>query len=153
MAATVQSVSSPLEIAEDPSLEQRLDRMLLTVAARVDEPVCIAGPKALDAMCALWRRGYQRVELARRCTCGCADEMCELLLVPGGVDANQIVETIQAVSAMVRPGARIVIATQDLGGRKERDRLCSLLATRGFRYRQDGEIDLVLLALKPGLED
>jgi hypothetical protein len=139
--------------AEEPDLDRRLDQMLHLVEARTDEPVGVTGPHALDVMCALFRRGFERVEAARRCTCGCADQRCELLLVPGGRSAEEIASVVESVSSLVSSGGRLAIDIRELDGPKARLKLCNLLAHRGFRYRTDGFAQQVLIAVKPWPED
>lgn len=141
--------------ADDPALdplERRLDRLLAMAEARPDQPVGVAGHGSLDLMCALARRGFQRVEAARRCTCGCADERCDLLIVTGR-DAVDIAATVEAVSAMLARGGRLGVLAHALHGAAEHQRLRNLLAHRGFRYRPEDLEASVLIAAKPHLDD
>lgn len=140
------------EIVENPALERKLDLAIALAGARLDEPVGVAGPGALDLMCALWRRGFQRVEAARRCTCGCADEVCDLILVSGR-DEDAAMVTIDAVSGMLRRGGRLVIIPQGVRVLGDRQRLQNLLAHRGFRYRMDRADGPLIIATKPDAED
>ncbi len=137
---------------EDPDFQSRLDRLLRLCDARPDQPVGVAGPEALDLMCALARRGFDRVEAARRCTCGCADQACELVIVSGR-DADAIAATVEAVGGMLRPGGRLAVMAHRLHGAHERQRLGNLLAHRGYRYRPDALEGPVMLATKPEAED
>ena len=154
MAAAVARLLPPLqETFEDPALSRRLDRMLQMTDARPDQGVCVAGPEAGDAMSGLWRRGYSRVEAARRCTCGCADEKCGVLLVLGGSSAEALADLVEAVSPMLASGGRLAISAHELISGEERLRLCNRLAHRGFRYHPKAHLETILLATKPGPED
>ncbi len=137
---------------EDPELQIRLDRLLRLCDADPDQPVGVAGPEALDLMCALARRGYAQVEAALRRTCGGADQACDLVIVSGpGADA--VAATVEAVGGMLRPGGRLAVMAQRLHGPHERQRLGNLLAHRGYRYRQDALEGPVMIATKPEAED
>ena len=151
MAAALRLATPADEPSPDP-LERRLERLLQMVEARPDQPVGVAGYGALDVLCALARRGFQRVEAARRCTCGCADEHCELLIVTGR-SATDIAAAVEAVAAMLAPGGRLGILAHELHGAAEHQRLRNLLAHRGFRYRPGASEAPVLIASKPHRED
>jgi hypothetical protein len=66
--------------------------------------VAVAGPGAGEAMCQLWRRGYQRVEAARRATCGAADERSDVLLVMDCQTAADTRAIVAATYTMLPPG-------------------------------------------------
>jgi len=137
---------------EPTDFEFRLERLLRLVDAEPTDPVGVAGPEALDLMCALARRGFDRVEAAQRCTCRCADQACALLIV-SGASADAIAATTLAVSGMLRPGGRLAVMAHAVHGPHERRRLGNLLAHRGFRYREDDLDGPILIATKPGPED
>src|SRR3989338_3518491 len=80
-----------------------LDRMLELAQATPLCFVAVAGPGGGDAMCQLWRRGYQRVEAARRATCGAADERSDVLLVMDCATAHDARAVIAATYTMLRP--------------------------------------------------
>jgi hypothetical protein len=152
MVALARLAPLPDPPPEDPEFQIRLDRLLRLTGALPDQPVGVAGPEALDLMCALARRGIERVEAALHCTCGAADEVCDLLIVSGR-DADAIAHLVEAVGSMLKPGGRLAVMTHRLRGADERRRLGNLLAHRGFRYRE-GALDApVLLAAKPDAED
>jgi hypothetical protein len=152
MAAAARMPISTAEPVEDEAFGRRLNRMLEATDAQPGRPVCIAGPGSLDLMCALWRRGFERVESVRACTCGCADERCDLLVVAGDSAAN-LADTITATSRLLAPGGRIAVMSSTLKSVQERDRLCNLLANRGFRYRPGAPDPWLLLAAKPDADD
>ena len=147
-AAVLRLVPAP-ELAEQGGLGRRLDHMLKIADAHPDDGVCVAGPGAGDAMCALWHRGYERVEAARRVTCHCADTDCKLLLVIGIETSDQALKIIEAVSPILMPGGRLVIDANGLASVAERLRLCNLLAHRGFCYHPKAHLEVALLATKP----
>jgi len=144
MAGAVHILHPSEELMETEAFSRRLDALLKGAEAHPDRPVGVAGAGALDLMCALWGRGFQRVEAARRCTCGCADEMCDVLLV-SGTDPFAIAATVEATGALLRHGGRLGVLTPSLRGAEERQRLLNLLALRGFRNRMKADGPLVLL--------
>jgi len=153
MAAAARLASTlPDTPAEDPEFQNRLDRLLRLCEARPDQPVGVAGPEALDLMCALARRGFAQVEAALRRTCGCADQACELVIVSGR-DADTIAATVEAVGGMLCPGGRLAVVAHRLHGAHERQRLGNLLAHRGYRYRPDALEGPVMIATKPDIDD
>ena len=137
---------------EDPDFQSRLDRLLRLCDTHPDQPVGVAGPEALDLMCALARRGFDRVEAALRSTCGCADQACVLVVV-SGQDADSIAATVEAVGGMLRPGGQLAVLAHRLHGAHDRQRLGNLLAHRGYRYRPDALEGPVMVARKPEAED
>jgi hypothetical protein len=150
MASSVRIAYPPQDQDLNPLKARRLDQMLSLADARPEEGVCVAGPDAGDAMCALWRRGYDRVEAARRCTCGCADQKRELLLVMGGASAEHVAGLVSALSPILAKGGRLVIAAHDLADETERQTLCDRLAEQGFLYRPGAARESIILAFKPG---
>ena len=152
MAALARLAPLPDPLPSNPEFESRLDRLLRLAEADPRHPVGVAGPEALDLMCSLSRRGYARVEAVSRCTCGCADERCELVIV-SGPDADAIAAVVEKIGRMLRPGGRLAVMTHRLRGADEHRRLGNLLAHRGFRYREDALDGPVMLAAKPEAED
>lgn len=118
-------------------LESQLDRMLHLAQASPTAVIAVAGPDAGDAMSGLWRRGYPRVEAARRATCPSADEMCDLLLVAGCGCAMDAARIARQTRAMLRADGLAVIDAGRMSDPDERLRLCGLLAEAGFSM-QDG---------------
>lgn len=152
MAALARLAALPEPVPEPPEFQHRLDRVLRLTGVQPDQPVGVAGPEALDLMCALARRGIERVESAIRCTGGCADEVCDLLILSGR-DADAIAHLVEAVGSMLKPGGRLAVMTHRLRGADERRRLANRLAHRGYRYRPDALDAPVMLATKPDVED
>ena len=85
-------------------LNQVLERMLDLAQVTPISFVAVAGPRAGDAMSHLWRRGYQRVEAARRATCGAADERSDVLIVLGCQTVPDMRAVVAATFTMLRPG-------------------------------------------------
>ena len=152
MAALARLAPLPDPLPSNSEFDSRLDRLLRLVEADPHQPVGVAGPEALDLMCGLARRGYARVEAVSRCTCGCADEKCELMIV-SGQDADAIAAVVEKIGRMLRPGGRLAVMTHRLRGMDERRRLGARLAHRGFRYREGALDGPVVLAMKPEAED
>ncbi|ATQ43748.1 hypothetical protein [Caulobacter mirabilis] len=110
----------------------QLDRMLTLGAAPPSAIIAVGGPDAAEAMSGLWRRGYPRVEAARRATCPAADELCDLLLVCGCDRAQRAAEIARDTRAMLRPDGLAVVDAGRMSDPDERLRLCGLLAEAGF---------------------
>lgn len=118
-------------------LDCQLDRMLGLAQASPASVIAVAGPDAGEAMSGLWRRGYPRVEAARRATCPSADELCDLLLVAGCACARDAAHIARQTRAMLRTEGLAVIDAGRMSDPDERLRLCGLLAEAGFAL-QDG---------------
>ena len=99
-------------------------------------------------MCALWRRGFDRVEAARRVTCACADQLSDVLLVLGCESADKAVEVVSAVLPILRHGGVLAV---DAGRfrREERARLCRMLGHRGLRYSENAHLRAEIVAHRP----
>jgi hypothetical protein len=67
-------------------IHHTLRRMLALAQATPLCFVAVTGPDAGEAMSVLWRKGYDRVEAARRATCRAADEQSDVLLIVGCSD-------------------------------------------------------------------
>lgn len=128
-----------------------LERMLDLAGARPLDAVAVAGPQAADAMVELWRRGFERVEAARRATCSSADERCDLLLVMGCPDSQGADALIGAVLGMLAPGGRIVVDAGLMLGADARVDLCRRLRARGLYVSDDASLSAELLAERPAL--
>jgi hypothetical protein len=151
MAEAAHRIAAPEEVAYDPAMERRLDALLSAAEAALDRPVGVAGRGSLDLMCALWRRGFQRVEAARWATCGCADERCDLLLISGG-SVEDAFATVEATRNLLSAGGRLAVTSPDLRRETARHHLCNLLAQRGFRYLPDAPELAAVIAFRPELD-
>lgn len=125
-----------------------LDRMLDLAEATPRDAVAVAGPQAADAMVGLWRRGFPRVEAARRATSAAADERCDLLLVVGCPEAVWADTLVGAVAGVLAPRGRLVIDAGLLVDARERAELCGYLRARGLRVGDGAELSAEVLAFK-----
>ncbi|WP_297508321.1 hypothetical protein [uncultured Caulobacter sp.] len=126
-----------------------LDRMLDLAEATPLSFVAVAGPGAGEAMCQLWRKGYQRVEAARRATCGAADERSDVLLVldcPTLPDARAV---IAATYAMLRPGGTLVADASALLDETDRRALADSLRALGLDVQPQAHLGAEILATRP----
>jgi len=120
--------------------DTQLDRMLDLAQATPSSVIAVAGPDAAEAMSGLWRRGYERVEAARRATCPAADELCDLLLVAGCERATGAADLTRATRGMLRTGGMAIIDAGRMSDPDERLRLCGLLAEAGFTVEPDAHL-------------
>lgn len=126
-----------------------LDRMLDLAEAT---PLCfvtVAGPGAGEAMCQLWRRGYQRVEAARRATCGAADERSDVLLVMGCPTLADASAVVAATSTMLRPGGTLVVDVGALLDETPRRALAEALRDLGLEVQPQAHLGAEILATRP----
>ncbi len=126
-----------------------LDRMLELAQATPLCFVAVAGPGAGEAMCQLWRRGYQRVEAARRATCGAADERSDVLLV---LDCQTLADTravIAATYTMLRPGGVLVVDASALLDETSRRALTDSLRDLGLDIQPQAHLGAEILATRP----
>lgn len=132
---------------------QRLDRMLELAQATPLCAIAVAGPDAADVMAELWKRGYDRVEAARRATCSSADEKADLLLVVGLASAAEAARSVHGMRAILSEGGLAVIDAGHMTDSDERLRLCGLLSEEGFVCRPDGHLSAEILARKLGRQN
>lgn len=126
-----------------------LDRMLDLAQATPLCFVAVAGPDAGEAMSQLWRRGYQRVEAARRATCRAADEQSDILLILGCDTLSDARAVIASTMTMLRPGGVLVIdagAFLDDGPRRA---LCDGLQDLGLETQPQAHLSPEILATRP----
>jgi hypothetical protein len=114
------------------SPEQVVQRALLLSSAHKQDLISVAGPDGLDAMVSLCRAGYERVECARQATCAGADEACDLLLIVGPMNAEELGDTIRRTARLLRDGG-VLIA--QLSGSAEGAVVRPALAARGLDAR------------------
>jgi hypothetical protein len=126
-----------------------LDRMLDLAEATPLSFVAVAGPGAGEAMCQLWRRGYQRVEAARRATCGAADERSDVLLVLDCQTLPDARAIVAATYAMLRPGGALVVDASALLDEASRRALAESLRELGLDVQPQGHLGAEILATRP----
>lgn len=126
-----------------------LDRMLDLAQATPLCFVAVAGPGAGEAMCQLWRRGYQRVEAARRATCGAADERSDTLLVLGCPTLHDARAVIAATYTMLRPGGTLVVDASALLDETPRRALADSLRELGLDVQPQAHLGAEILATRP----
>lgn len=135
--------------APQRSYDQPLDRMLDLAQITPLCAVAVAGPEAAEAMCGLWRRGYERVECARRATCPAADEQCDLLMVAGCDRAEAAGRIVRDTRAMLTACGQVIIDAGRMSDPDERLKLCGLLAEAGFAIGPDAHLAPEILARPP----
>jgi hypothetical protein len=126
-----------------------LDRMLELAQATPLCFVAVAGPGAGDAMCQLWRRGYQRVEAARRATCRAADERSDVLLVIDCATAHDARAVVAATYTMLRPGGTLVVDASALLDEAPRRALADGLRELGLDVQPQAHLGAEILATRP----
>ena len=151
MYASKTSLSIVQSLPLDPICERRVDRLLKAVGATPTTCITVAGPLAGAAMSALWRRGVERVEAARRITSPSADQLSQILLIVGCADMDRIAETLANVLPILAPGGALGVDASCLHSVNERVQLCRMLAHRGLRYRDGVELQAEIVARKPEL--
>ena len=129
--------------------DHALARMLELAQATPLCFVAVAGPGAGDAMSQLWRRGYQRVEAARRATCGAADERSDLLRVLGCQTVPDMRAVIAATYAMLRPGGTLVVDAGALLDEPPRRALVESLLALGLDVQPQAHLGAEILATRP----
>lgn len=135
------------------SVELSIDRLLKASGAHSFMSVAVAGPMAGACMSALWRRGFERVEAARRVTSPSADQLSDLLMIVGCVDAAQASAVVTAVLPILRDGGTLVTDASRFAHSSERLKFCRMLAHRGLRYREGAHVETEILARKPELQE
>ena len=90
------------------SPDQVVRRALFLSSAQKQDLISVAGPDGLAAMVSLCRAGYERVECARQATCAGADEACDLLLIVGPMEVDELAETIRRTARLLRDGGVLV---------------------------------------------
>lgn len=137
----------------DPLCERSVERLLKGVSANAATSITVAGPLAGAAMSALWRRGIERVEAARRITSPSADQLSQILLIIGCGSVDHITETLGNVLPILAQGGLLGIDANRIGAVSERARLCQMLAHRGLCYRAGMELHAEIIARKPDLTE
>ena len=130
-------------------IHQTLGRMLALAEATPLCFVAVTGPQAGEAMSVLWRRGYDRVEAARRATCRAADEQSDVLLVVGCSTLADARAAAASTMTMLRPGGALVIDAGAFLDQEPRRALCEDLRTLGLEVEAQAELSSELLATRP----
>ena len=130
-------------------INQTLGRMLALAQATPLCFVAVTGPDAGEAMSVLWRRGYDRVEAARRATCRAADELIDVLLIVGCSTVPDARAAAASTMAMLRPGGVVVIDTGAIIDLELRERLANDLRALGLDVQPQAHLAAELLATRP----
>ena len=130
-------------------IQHALGRMLALAQATPLCFVAVTGPDAGEAMSVLWRRGYDRVEAARRATCRAADEQSDVLLIVGCPTAADARAAAASTMAMLRPGGAMVIDAGAVLDQTARRALCEDLRALGLEVEPHACLSAELLATRP----
>jgi len=130
-------------------ISRTLERMLGIAQATPLCFVAVTGPDAGEAMSVLWRKGYDRVEAARRATCRAADEQSDVLLIIGCSTVPDARAAAASTMAMLRPGGVLVIDAGAFLDQAPRRTLCDDLRALGLEVEAQAELSAELLATRP----
>jgi len=130
-------------------LHRTLGRMLALAEATPLCFVAVTGPEAGEAMSVLWRKGYDRVEAARRATCRAADEQSDVLLIVGCETMADARAAAASTMTMLRPGGALVIDAGAFLDQERRKALCEDLRTLGLEVEPQACLSAELLATRP----
>ncbi|WP_165185928.1 hypothetical protein [Caulobacter soli] len=130
-------------------INQTLGRMLALAQATPLCFVAVTGPEAGEAMSVLWRRGYDRVEAARRATCRAADEQSDVLLIVGCSTVADARAAAASTMTMLRPGGALVIDAGAFLDQELRRALCEDLRALGLEVDPQACLSAELLATRP----
>jgi hypothetical protein len=130
-------------------IHQTLRRMLALAQATPLCFVAVTGPDAGEAMSVLWRKGYDRVEAARKATCRAADEQSDVLLIVGCQAVAEVHAAAASTMAMLRPGGTMVIDSGAFLDQEPRRALCEDLRALGLEVEPQAWMASELLATRP----
>jgi hypothetical protein len=130
-------------------LQATLRRMLAMAEATPLCFVAVTGPDAGEAMSLLWRKGYDRVEAARRATCPAADEQSDVLLIVGCPTVSEARAAAASTLTMLRPGGSLVIDAGAFLDQEPRKALCEDLRAMGLEVEPQASLSAELLATRP----
>lgn len=136
-------------MSPDPLSQATLDRMLDLAQATPQVFVTVAGPGGGEAMCQLARRGYQHVEVARRATCGAADERSDVLLIVGCQTLHDIRAIVAATCSMLCAGGTLVVDASALLDELSRRALAESLRELGLELQPQAHLGAEILATRP----
>lgn len=126
-----------------------LSRMLDLAQATPLAFVAVTGPSAGEAMAMLWRRGYHRVEAARRATCRAADEQSDILLVLGCDTVADIRAVAVSTYTMLRPGGALVVDCGALLDASQREHVSASLQDMGLVLEPCSHLAAEIMARRP----
>ncbi|CAN5406456.1 hypothetical protein BH10PSE4_BH10PSE4_17480 [soil metagenome] len=126
-----------------------LERMLTLAQATPLCFVAVTGPDAGEAMSVLWRKGYDRVEVARRATCHAADEQSDVLMVIGCATTHDARAAAASTLTMLRPGGVLVVDAGAFLDQEPRKALCEALRALGLEVEAQAQLSAELLATRP----
>ena len=129
-------------------IHHTLGRMLTLAQATPLCFVAVTGPEAGEAMSVLWRKGYDRVEAARRATCRAADEQSDVLLVVGCETVADARAVAASTLTMLRPGGALVIDAGAFLDQEPRRTLCEDLRALGLEVEAQAHLSVELLAMR-----
>jgi len=130
-------------------IHHTLGRMLAVAQATPLCFVAVTGPEAGEAMSVLWRKGYDRVEAARRATCRAADEQSDVLLIVGCSTVADARAAAASTLNMLRPGGAMVIDAGAFLDQEPRRALCEDLRALGLEVEPQACLSAELLATRP----
>ena len=130
-------------------ISRTLERMLTLAQATPLCFVAVTGPDAGEAISVLWRKGYDRVEAARRATCRAADEQSDVLLIVGCSTVPDARAAAASTLTMLRPGGALVIDAGAFLDQEPRRTLCEDLRRLGLEVEPQAELSSELLATRP----
>jgi hypothetical protein len=130
-------------------ISRTLGRMLTLAQATPLCFVAVTGPDAGEAMSVLWRRGYDRVEAARRATSRTTDEQSDVLLIVGCSTVLDARAAAASTMAVLRPGGALVIDAGAFLDQEPRRTLCEDLRALGLEVEAQAHLSAELLATRP----
>ena len=130
-------------------IHRTLGRMLALAEATPLCFVAVAGPDAGEAMSVLWRKGYDRVEAARRAVRGAGGEQSDVLLVIGCPTVSEARAAAASTLTMLRPGGALVIDAGAFLDQEPRKALCEDLRALGLEVEPQAHLSAELLATRP----
>lgn len=130
-------------------IQRNLGRMLALAQATPLCFVAVTGPDAGEAMSVLWRKGYNRVEAARRAACQAADHQSDVLLVVGASTVPDARAAAASTLTMLRPGGALVIDASAIIDQESRRALCEDLRALGLEVEPQAHLSAELLATWP----
>ncbi len=99
-------VASPAQVAA---------RAAALTGAHPEDQISVAGPDGLEAMVALCRLGFDKVECARAATCRGADEASDLLLIAGPMTGAELAQTVGRTARLLREDGAMAIQISHAG--------------------------------------